>query len=177
MISVTPQNFRLRFPSLAGPLTDEEIGKLIEAFAEQELAAGEAMIIENTYSDILFLVWDGALNITINTSQGEQEIAVLRAGALVGEISLMDPGPSTATVRTQQGCLALHMHREALEAFWEQEPRIATIFLQEMSRAVSQRIRATVARLNNILAMDSQDTPVVTLAGASQTLYGGEQPA
>jgi CRP-like cAMP-binding protein len=177
MSPITPQNFRLRFPSLASPLADEEIEKLIEAFAEQELAAGEAMIIENTYSDILFLVWDGTLNVTVNTSRGEQEIAVLGAGSYLGEISLMDPGPSTATVRTQQGCMALHMHREALEAFWEQEPRIATIFLQEMSRAVSQRIRATVARLNTILAEGMQDVPVNTLTSASNTLYTGKQSA
>ena len=174
MNAVTSQEFRLRFPSLADPLSDADIEKLIAAFAEQELSAGEAMIIEQTPTDVLFLVWEGELNVTLNTSRGEQEIAVLGTGAFLGEISVMDPGPSTATVRTTQGCLVLHMHREALETFWEQEPRIATIFLQEMSRAVAGKIRATVARLNAMLA---QDTVVDAVAGASQTLYAGEQSA
>ena len=115
------------------------------------------------------------MNVTIETSQGEQEIAVLGPGAFLGEISVMDPGP--ATVRTKQGCLALHMHRQALEAFWNQEPRIASIFLQEISRAVAQRIRATVARLNDILSKERPDTTVNSVAAVSQTLYAGEQPA
>ena len=100
MTPITPHSFRHRFPAMSEALADEEIGKLLAAFAEQELAAGEAMIVENTFTDVLFLVWEGELNVTIETSQGEQEIAVLGPGAFLGEISVMDPGPATATWRS-----------------------------------------------------------------------------
>jgi CRP-like cAMP-binding protein len=150
MLSVTVANFSNRFPKLATALSEDEIEQLLAVLTVQELEASEDLIAEGTHTDALFLVWDGELDILMNTPQGQRKVACVEAGEILGEISIMDPGPATATVRTEQGCTALHMSRSKLEAFWDQHPHVASVFLEELSRAVAERIRSADSYLRSL---------------------------
>jgi CRP-like cAMP-binding protein len=150
MLPVTPLNFVKLFPDLAADLEEEQVEALLEALLVQEYDAGEALIAEGTHTDSLFLVWDGELNVLIDTPDGEHEIAQRQPGAFLGEVSLMDPGLATATVRSEQGCTALHMSSANLENFWKMHPVIASAFLRELLRTMAVRIRAANVHLGQL---------------------------
>jgi CRP-like cAMP-binding protein len=130
---------------------------LFAALEVHDVPAGGALIGESTNADALFMVWDGELEVVIATPQGQLAVATIAPGEMLGEVSLLDPGPATATVRTASGCTALMLSRPKLEALWQREPRLASAFLRELTRALAVRIRAASARLNYLLAAKTGD--------------------
>lgn len=79
--------------------TSDELKRLIATLArEVTLASGEELFAEGDEGDALYVVVDGAIEISV-LSRGGRKLAldVLRAGALFGEIALFDPGLRTAT--------------------------------------------------------------------------------
>jgi CRP-like cAMP-binding protein len=119
---------------------------LAAAFLVHEAAAGEALVSEATYSDELFLVVDGALDITVRGRGGEHPLAQLGGGSLFGDVTLLDPGPAGATVSTSQGATVLRMTRERFDRLRAAHPSAAAALLAETLRSLSARMQA--ARLH-----------------------------
>jgi CRP/FNR family cyclic AMP-dependent transcriptional regulator len=159
MISITVSSFSEKFPDLAAQLTKEELDALFHTFDVLDIGAGEALIAEGTLTDSLFLVWNGELDVSIDTPNGEQEIAHVGPGAFLGEVSLMDPGPATASVITQKGCIVLSLNHHQLQTLWEEHTHLAIIFLHRLAQVVADRIRAANAFLDNLL---SENKPVLS---------------
>lgn len=152
MHDVTPNQFTSLFPSLALGLEPDGLAALLQVLEYESLNAGETLIAEGTDSDALYLVWSGSLAVAVATAAGEQEVGRVGPGALLGEVSLMDPGPASATVRSDLGCTALVLPRQRLEELWTGHPRVAAKFLQQIAREVAQRIRQNTIQLNRTLA-------------------------
>jgi CRP-like cAMP-binding protein len=150
LIDVTTQTFAARFPALASNLTDSQIGVLLEAVQIHEVSAGEALIGEGTASDGLFLLWDGELDISLETVEGAQEVAHVAAGAFLGEVSLLDPGPATATVAAEQGCVALLLTRPKFDHLCAEHPDVTRTLLERLCQVLSSRIRTAEARLDSL---------------------------
>lgn len=142
MIKLNVDTFRGRFPSVGSGLDNDELSALIELLDIQVVEASEALIIEGTVTDSLYFIWEGQLDVVVADRQGEYKLASIETGDLLGEISLLNPGKTTATVRSDLGCIALAMTVTSLEKFWEQYPHAAGIFLQELNRIVTQRLRS-----------------------------------
>jgi CRP-like cAMP-binding protein len=142
MPQIAADAFAARFPSIAEALRPDELQAFVGLLKRQELEASESLIAEGTQADSLFFLWDGELNIVMNTPDGERQVALITENELFGEISLMSPGVATATVRSDSGCTALHLDRASLEAFWQQYPHAGSVFLNVLSRQVARRIRA-----------------------------------
>jgi CRP-like cAMP-binding protein len=163
MTSVDIERFAQRFPAFASSLTADEVSELLRILKRQEFEASEALIDEGTRSDSLFFVWDGELDVVTNTPDGERKVAQLGPGSLFGEISILSPGPTTATVRSEQGCTALHLTHSSLEQFWQAHPHAATVFMRELSKLVARRIRAADELLNQLL-LDEDYQPDALIA-------------
>lgn len=151
-LPINKHTFRTRFHAIAFLLSEAELHALFEILQLEELDAGETLIVEGTPTDALFMVWDGELNVLVNTDDGLLEVDRASPGSLLGEISLMDPGPATATVRTEQGCTALVLDRRKLEALWRLHPRVARLFLGQLTREVAARIRLRHHQINTLHA-------------------------
>jgi CRP-like cAMP-binding protein len=158
MIPLNVPNFANLFPELAEKLSSEELELIFHAFEVLEIGPAEALIAEGTTTDALYLVWDGDLDVSVETPYGEKEFAQVGPGAFLGEISLMDPGPATATVTTKEGCTALALNHQKLKHFWDEYPHLATVFLHQLARVVAGRIRTANQYLDEILA---EETPVL----------------
>ena len=147
MAEVTTGAFEERFPELAMALGDGGASELMRVLERQEVYAGEALIDEGTATDALFLVWDGELDVSVETADGPREIGQVGRGAFLGEVSLLDPGPATATVTSEQGCIALRLDRERFDRLCTDRPELAAALVEELSRVLSARIDAARARL------------------------------
>jgi CRP-like cAMP-binding protein len=157
VVPLSRENFIKRFGALGSALTESELETLFAALEVHHVPAGAALIAEDTATDALYLVWEGELDIVIETPSGKYEIARVGPGEMLGEVSLLDPGAATATVRASAGATALVLSRPRLEALWRSEPRVASAFLRELTHALAVRIRAASARLNHLLMAKSGD--------------------
>jgi CRP/FNR family transcriptional regulator, cyclic AMP receptor protein len=149
---ITVEKFYQRFPQIAAALSDAEVETLLKVLKVQTYEASEALIEQGTTTDSLFWVWDGELDVLMNTPEGEKKIAEITRGSLLGEISLLNPGPATATIRSEQGCTALHLDHQTLEELWQSNPNIAQVLMSEILKLVSRRIRSADATLQRLLA-------------------------
>jgi CRP-like cAMP-binding protein len=171
MINLTLREFTKRFPQIGSALEPDELEALIELLKIQYVEASESLIIEGTITDSLYFVWEGELDVIMQAPAGEYKVAVIEQGALLGEISLLSPGKTTATVRSELGCIALHLDVEGLKQFWDTHPHAASVFLRELSRLVAQRIRSADETLKELKQSRSQDTQA--LMKAQSTLLQG----
>jgi len=171
MISIDVPNFAQRFPDLAAQLSGDELEAMFHAFDVLEIGAEEALIAEGTVTDALYLVWDGELDVSMTTPYGEQDIAHVGSGAFLGEVSLMDPGPATATVTTKEGCTVLVLNNSQLENLWQGHPRLAAIFLRRLAQVVADRIRASNTYLDEIMSEQTPILPPDTVVEAHTLLY------
>ncbi len=171
MAQITAKAFAVRFPSLAASLQPDELEALISLLKLQNLDASEALIAEGTQADSLFFLWDGELNIVMDTPEGERQVALITENEMFGEISLMSPGLATATVRTDSGCTALHLDRASLEVFWQQYPHAASVFLNVLCRQVARRIRTANETLNQLRSESREQQLPAALVKAHSQLF------
>jgi hypothetical protein len=125
----------------------EELGRLTE---DETITAPEVLCQEGDVdADAVFIIVDGLASVVLGarTASGEEterEVAVLGAGEVVGELSLLDGSPRIATVRPKDGPLRVlripgHMFRSRLL----HRPRVAQPLLVTLAgrlRRLSQRV-------------------------------------
>ena len=65
---------------------------------DHRLDKGQVLFDAGDPGDALFAVVDGALEISVYSEDGRKlSLDIMRPGAILGEITLFDPGPRTAT--------------------------------------------------------------------------------
>ena len=80
--------------------TIEDISILLETATEEKYKAGEIIFKEGSKGRDLFIIKSGQVQITNKTEQGvEQIVTTLHDGQVFGEMSLIDKGPRSATVK------------------------------------------------------------------------------
>jgi CRP-like cAMP-binding protein len=92
--------------------------------------------------DFLFLVLDGSLDIYLQPAEGlEVLIDCLGPGSLVGELSVMDGLPRSATVKTKTNCVLLRVPGPAFRALLRRTPDILEELYWQQVHRVRQRDR------------------------------------
>ena len=160
-----------------GILNDADVEWMIATGVKQLLNPGEVLIHEGKAATSVFLVLDGALSV-IARAAGNKEVARLRSGEIVGEMSFVDSRPPSATVQAIESSSVLAIPRLDLEARLSQDAPFAARFYRAMAVFLSDRLRSTVGLLgyssgqtleDEASYADEIDTAVldnVSLAGA-----------
>ena len=99
--------------------------------------AGDTIIAEGDDGDTAFFIVSGSVEVSIG-AQGEERIGTLGMGEVFGEMSLIEPGPRSATVRalTDTECLATS-YEEFISAI-EENPERAVGFMKTLVRRLRQ---------------------------------------
>jgi CRP-like cAMP-binding protein len=101
---------------------------------EVEVAAGTTVIVEGAVDDHLFAVVGGRLRV----HQGERTLAVLDAGATVGELAALVPEPRSASVTALEPAMLLRIEKAVLDELLLDRPELA----REIIGALVTMIRA-----------------------------------
>ena len=147
MSAVTPAALGERYPGLAAALEPAGLEALLDVLELHDAAPGEALVAEDTDASDLFLVWEGHLDITQRTRSGERKLAEIGPGAIFGEVSLLDPGPATANVVTEQGCAVLRLSRIRFDALQRAHPEVAAALAEEVVRSLRAKFDEASARV------------------------------
>ena len=103
---------------------------------------------EGDKSDSAFYIKKGKVEIFTKKYEDRKVLAVLKEGEMVGEMSLFEDSPRSASGRAIEDSILLEVSKNKFYAFLQKEPKKAFIFTREIVEIISQRLRIA----NNYLA-------------------------
>ena len=132
-------------------LGDDDLKKIDPYLGTMELAAGEDLFIEGDTSDFAAFVIDGQLDvIKKDIKNNEKVVSVFSRGSAIGEMTLLDGMPRSATVRARTAASVTVLNRKALDAIIEEEPRVGVKILRHLARSVSYNMRRISNQLSDL---------------------------
>jgi len=144
-------------------LAEDQRAALAVELEEVAISAGDYLCEYGDPGDSMFIVREGTLEVSIRNDTGEEIVLEeCGPGGFIGEISLLDPGPRTASLRAVSDVEALVLSREHLDHFLRERPDAAAAMLSIMGRRLrraGEKLRHTATRNVNVEAEDLR-TPV-----------------
>jgi CRP/FNR family transcriptional regulator, cyclic AMP receptor protein len=137
--------FLARSPLFAG-LPRRLLARLATRFFEKAYRPGDIVFQEGDPGRALFVVVEGAVEITQSRPQGEYVLVTLGPGDAFGELALIDDYPRSATARVAALGRLLILYKSDFDALMEGNARIAVVVMRNLSRLL-----AIYARRNPVL--------------------------
>jgi CRP-like cAMP-binding protein len=136
--------------TLAGTLSRlpaDEVEALLASGTRRTFRLDEVVLEQGTAASSLFFVTKGVLHVR-RAAEGRQVLlGRVEAGGFFGEISLFDPGPTTASVTAASPGELVQITREQLQTFSQQRPAAVVNLLVALLEGMAQRLRRTDERL------------------------------
>ena len=122
----------------AVPLFDgvskKELEKIAKAGDEIHMAAGTVIVDQGQTGREAFVVLEGSVSIKRNN----RKVATLGPGDIVGELSLLDHGPRTATAICETECELLVLDQRHFRGVLEQVPTLASKLLASLAGRIRE---------------------------------------
>ena len=135
-------------------LDEDEIKQVAEVCREERFVSGEFIFREGEHGNRLYLIVDGEVRISRDVPGiGEEALAILKAGALFGEMAVFDRTERSTHAISNGGTTALTISRPDFEMLLDFNRELAYKVLWACVRLVSARLRSTNDSLRSFLAM------------------------
>jgi CRP/FNR family transcriptional regulator, cyclic AMP receptor protein len=116
-----------------------------------EIRKGDVLFNEGEPGDSLYIVLSGKIKVGRRAADGRQNlIAVMGPSDMVGELSLFDPGPRTATATALTDSRLARLRKQSLRPWLSNRPEIAEQLLWVLAR----RLRRTNDALADLIFTD-----------------------
>jgi CRP/FNR family transcriptional regulator, cyclic AMP receptor protein len=136
----------LRTPSTQLPLSTEEAAIVVAHMRLVDFPPGSTVLREGeaARSEYMLLLLEGQVQVdTQGAGQASSvTISVLGPGAIVGEMSLLDGAPRSATCTAMGPVRAAALTRKALETLIDQHPKAAAKLMMGVAQRLAERLRA-----------------------------------
>jgi small-conductance mechanosensitive channel/CRP-like cAMP-binding protein len=137
-------------------LNEEQAKELARLSRSLEVARGTDLMREGESAASMFIILEGAARVSVlGQNKDPREVAVLAAGDVVGEMSLMTGAPRNATVTALTRLRVLEITKEPIETLLKKSPQL----LQRFSHVLAKREqeRAQIAQRTIQLATVEND--------------------
>ena len=116
-----------------------------------EVRRGEILCTEGEPGDSLYIVLSGKVKVVRRAADGRQNlIALMGPSDMIGELSLFDPGPRTATATAVTDARLARLRKSALRPWLGNRPEIA----EQLLRVLARRLRRTNDALSDLIFTD-----------------------
>jgi len=134
-------------------IPDEERNEFVSLFSKKELTTGDVLFEYNDVAEEFFFLLVGNLAVHKFTGFLEkmQVIALLDAGAVVGEAALLNGHVRKTRVTAIKDSTLICLKNDDFERFQKKFPESAFRFLEYLFSMVSLRLEKTSERLARIL--------------------------
>ena len=139
---------------ILGELEEADIRWMAAEGRTRAVEAGETLIAAGAPIEAFFVVIDGHFDVSLPNGRA---IAELAAGDIIGEMSLVEKRPPSASVIATAAARVMELDQATLRARLEREPAFAARFYRALAVFLSDRLRMTVARLGFGPADDALD--------------------
>lgn len=141
---------------LLGQLSDADVHWMGQAGERQKLASGTSLIQFGVTTKHIYIVLDGELVIQSNTGI---EFARVGTGEVLGEMSLLDERPPSASVKTATEVTLLALDKKVLKAKLDKDMAFSSRFYRSLAVFLSNRMRTTIANLGYGSAPEQAEDP------------------
>jgi CRP/FNR family transcriptional regulator, cyclic AMP receptor protein len=127
-----------------GVLNDSDIAWMARNGARHDIRRQDVLIRQGVPIDAIVLLLQGRMGVSVS---GAGEIAQIEAGDLIGEMSLVDSVPPSATVGAKVDSVALFLDKQVLLRKLAGDHASASRFYRALAILLSDRLRATERRM------------------------------
>ena len=136
---------------LFSALDPEAAAALRAATTVVRLVKGQVLFSEGERGDRLYVVEEGKVKLGTTSSDGRETLlAVVGPGEMIGELSLFDPGPRTATATALTEVLLRGLGHDALRPWLAGRPEVA----EPLLKALARRLRRTNEQMSDLVFSD-----------------------
>lgn len=115
---------------------------LLSSFGDSRAyQADEVVIRQGDDNDHLYLVLKGKLDVYQDVDGMNKKVAELESGDSMGEVSVFDPGPASATVCAACEAEVWLITRDSLDRLHAANPKVAYRLLSRITTCLSKRLR------------------------------------
>jgi CRP-like cAMP-binding protein len=135
-------------PLFAETLNPRQLDHLAAQCEPVFFPAGSFLISEGDFGDSMFAIVDGEANVTLHDNRGDEHgVAVVKAGDIVGEMSLLTGMRRRATVVAKTDVAAIEITKPALEEMFARAPDLIDRFGMVLAQrqAVLNKVAADAA--------------------------------
>ena len=135
-----------QWPDLFANLDNEKSDKIWHSGQDERIPAGTTLIEEGKPVDTMYFVIEGVLHVTVH-ELGDHPIAVRGPGEIVGEMSFIDPHPSSATIVTAEESHVFAIPHTTFRETLENDSVLAAHIYKAFSIIGARRLRNTMRRM------------------------------
>lgn len=121
-----------------GELTDQDIDWFTSVGTKQAMATGAALIKKDVPLSALFIVLSGEFSVLVDENK---EVSRAASGEMLGEMSLLEARPPSATVKAAVGSEVLAVPRTKLLEKLKMDAPFAARFYKALGMLLSFRLR------------------------------------
>jgi CRP-like cAMP-binding protein len=136
------EDFLRRVP-LFSDLPESDLERLSGVIEEIHLAKGEELFAQGSRGDKAYVIKEGELEILRESEGRNVLLAVRNAGEVIGEISLLQEVPRTASVRARTDTVLFSLSQEDLDDLLNSSPTAARALLH----TITSRLQSTETML------------------------------
>ncbi|HEY5784724.1 MAG TPA: Crp/Fnr family transcriptional regulator [Microlunatus sp.] len=127
----------LQSSQVFGSLDPTVLGELAAVCVPRSFRRDQFLCYQGDPGDSLFVLVNGLVKITVASERGDEMVlATLGAGDVLGELSVIDPGPRSASAVAVQSTSALVINRSALLTAMQQSPALLDALLHTLGAMV-----------------------------------------
>lgn len=126
-------------------LSRQDIDRLSSYVQAYQAKPGAKLLREGDREAYMFILVEGKLDVFKQQGDGgeEKKIATVRAGKTIGEMSVIDGMPHSATVVVVEPAKLLLITKRNLDLLTEQAPDLGVKLLRRLAQLMSLRLRQT----------------------------------
>jgi len=136
-----PQELSLDRLPLLRDLTSDQVERLRAWLEPVAWPAGHVIFRYGDPGSSLYLVTGGHASVHLRHDEGDIRLATFAAGAVFGELALLDRGPRSATVTVDEDLTGFGLSETSFHELCQKQPDIAIKLLSGIGRELSVRIR------------------------------------
>lgn len=134
------------------PLTDEERRSIASVLTPHEYEAGDVLFYQGDPGTEMFIVKEGSIAIEVEANGGElMEIATLETGDFLGEMSIFEDAPRSATCRAKSKSFLYGLSMEEFSRLMSNRPAVAIEVMNRMLKIVAARLQRSSAFLSEMV--------------------------
>ena len=146
-----PEYNRLRALTIFQELDKNELEKVHKHVFEQSVKKDSVLFAEGMPGELLYIIISGCVEIIKETKDyGKIVLATIGANDIVGEMSLIDSEPRSATGITSEDSVLLVIKKQSFNEILQSDPCVAAKVLMGLLKVISRRLRMTDKKIEDI---------------------------
>ena len=157
-------------------LTEEEIFDFVRLCKVLNFSDGDRLFKQGERGRSMFLIEYGAVEVILEREEHRETLQIFGANEVVGELSLLDPEPRSATGIVREDTRVYEVQGELFDELLRQHHPAAHKIVQRLTRIICRRIRAINERIEvELIRRDAATSSLGEAANSDSMLPGVSQ--